>query len=113
MIWRDAVDARSATILQLLAGEDEPLLIWREALLVLDLLLHSFDGVGGLNIERDCLAGEGLDDDLHSAAKPKHKVEGRFLRDVVVTQSATILQLLAGEDEPLLIGRNADLRQDT
>jgi hypothetical protein len=38
---------------------------------------------------------------------PKHQVEGRLLLDIVVTQGATILELLAGKDEALLVWRNA------
>jgi hypothetical protein len=39
-------------------------------------------------------------------------VEGRLLLDVVVGQSAAILELLAGEDEALLVRRNALLILD-
>jgi hypothetical protein len=39
-------------------------------------------------------------------------VEGRLLLDVVVAKSAAILQLLAGEDEALLVGRDALLVLD-
>ena len=35
---------------------------------VKDLLLDLIDGVGGFDIERDRLANEGLDEDLHRAA---------------------------------------------
>jgi len=34
-------------------------------------------------------------------------MEGGFLLDVVVSQSAAILKLLASEDQALLIGRDA------
>ena len=34
-------------------------------LLVLNLRLHIVDCVGGLDLEGDCLAREGLDEDLH------------------------------------------------
>ena len=37
----------------------------RLTLLVLDLGLDVVDGVGRLDVERDGLAGEGLDEDLH------------------------------------------------
>ncbi len=40
--------------------------------------------------------------------EPKHQVEGRLLLDVVITQGTTILELFAGEDEALLIWRNAE-----
>ena len=36
-------------------------------------------------------------------------MEGGLLLDVVVAKSATILQLLAGEDQPLLVWGNAFL----
>ena len=49
----------------LLAGEDEALLIGRDALLVLDLGLDVVDGVGGLDVEGDGLARQGLDENLH------------------------------------------------
>ena len=79
---------RARPFLELFAGEDQALLVRRDSLLVLDLrfdvvddvgrldlkglhedmphgeetvleLLDVVDGVGGLNLERDCLAGEG------------------------------------------------------
>ncbi len=34
-------------------------------------------------------------------------MERRLLLDVVVTQGTTILELFAGEDKTLLVGRNA------
>ena len=43
----------------------------------------------------------------NATAKAKHQMERRLLLDVVVGQSAAILQLLAGEDQTLLIGWNA------
>ena len=38
------------TVLELLAREDQPLVVRRDALLVLDLQLYFGDGVGGLHI---------------------------------------------------------------
>ena len=55
----------SSAILELLAGEDESLLIGRDALLVLDLSLDVLDGVRGLNVQSNGLACKGLDEDLH------------------------------------------------
>ncbi len=48
--------------------------------------------------------GQGLDKDLHPATQPQHQVQCRFLLDVVVRQGAAVLQLLAGEDQALLVG---------
>ena len=60
----DVVVAERAPVLELLAGEDEALLVGGDALLVLDLALDHVDGVDGLDLERDRLAGEGLHEDL-------------------------------------------------
>ena len=41
------------------------------------------------------------------SAQAQHQVESRLLLDIVVRQSAPILQLFAGEDQALLVGRDA------
>jgi hypothetical protein len=59
----DVVVAQGAAVLELLAGEDEALLFRRDALLVLDLLLHVLDGVRRLHVQRDGLARQRLDEE--------------------------------------------------
>ena len=118
----DVVVTQSAAVLELPGGAyirrhlDEALLIRRDALLVLDLLLHVVDRVRRLDVERDGLAREGLDEDLHAAAQAQHEVQRRLLLDVVVRQRAAVLELLAREDQALLVRRDAllvlDLRLD-
>jgi hypothetical protein len=105
----DVVVREGAAVLELLAGEDKTLLVRGDALLVLDLLLHVVDGVGRLNIESDGLAGEGLDEDLHTATETEDEVESGLLLDVVVREGAAVLKLLAGEDQTLLIRGNTFL----
>merc|ERR1719488_134365 len=95
----DVVVRESAAVLELLAREDEALLVRRDALLVLYLLLHVLDRVRRLDVESDGLAREGLDEDLHAAAETEHEVEGRLPLDVVVREGAAVLELLAREDE--------------
>ena len=73
----DVVVRQRAPVLQLLPREDEALLVRRDALLVLDLLLHVLDGVAGLHIEGNCLARQGLDEDLH--LRSVVEVEGRVV----------------------------------
>ena len=80
--------ANIRTILELLAREDEALLVRRDALLVLDLRLHVVDGVRSLHVERDRLAGQSLHEDLHPTAEAQHQVERGLLLDVVVRQRA-------------------------
>ena len=94
-LFLDVVVGEGAAIFQLLASEDQPLLIWGNAFLVLDLGLDVLDGVAGLHLEGDGLTGEGLDEDLHSSSETEHEVEGGLLLDVVVRESAAILELLA------------------
>ena len=52
----DVVVREGPAILELLAGEDESLLVRGDALLVLDLGLDVVDGVGRLHLEGDSLA---------------------------------------------------------
>merc|ERR1711939_624178 len=108
----DVVVGERAAVLELLTSEDEALLVGGNTLLVLDLLLHVLDGVGRLDLEGNGLAGQGLDEDLHTATKTEHEVESRLLLDVVVGQGAAVLELLAGEDEALLVRGDALLVLD-
>jgi len=64
------------------------------------------------HLERDRLARERLDEDLHAAAQAQHQVQRRLLLDVVVGERAAVLELLAGEDQALLVRRDALLVLD-
>merc|ERR1712184_39585 len=108
----DVVVGESSSVLQLLASEDQPLLIWGDSLLVLDLGLDVLNGVGGFDLEGDGLTGEGLDEDLHASPESEHKMEGALLLDVVVGESSSVLELLASEDQSLLIWGNSFLVLD-
>jgi len=108
----NVVVGQSATIFQLLASEDQTLLVGRDSFFVLDLGLDVFDGVAWLDLQSDGLASEGLDEDLHSTAETKDKMKGGLLLDVVVGKGPSILQLLASEDQPLLIWRDTFLVLD-
>jgi hypothetical protein len=133
----DVVVGQGTAILQLLASKDQALLVWGNTLLILDLRLDIIDGVGRLNLEGDGLASQGLDDcgelvkrnnrhrrlyewgpgrsgvreakrtDLHTTTKAEDQVESRLLLNVVVGEGTTILELLAGEDQALLVRRDA------
>jgi hypothetical protein len=48
----------------------------------------------------------------HATAEAEHEVEGRLLLDVVVREGAAVLELLAREDQALLVGRDALLVLD-
>ena len=56
----DIVVGEGAAVFELLAREDETLLVWRYSLFVLDLGLYIVDRVAGLHLEGDSLAREGL-----------------------------------------------------
>ena len=58
----DVVVGEGTAILQLLASEDQALLIGRDALLILDLALNVVDGIAGLDLKGDGLASESLND---------------------------------------------------
>lgn len=61
----DVVVRKGATVLKLLSGEDQTLLVRGNSFLVLDLGLDIVDCVRGLNLKSDSLARKGLDEDLH------------------------------------------------
>lgn len=63
----DVVVRKRAAVLQLLAGEDQTLLVRGNAFLVLDLLLDVLGRVRRLHVQRDGLACQRLDEDLHVA----------------------------------------------
>jgi hypothetical protein len=56
-------------VLQLLVGEDQTLLVWWDAFLILDLGLDVVDGIGGLDFKGDGLASEGFDENLYGCAE--------------------------------------------
>jgi len=71
----DVIIRKRATVLQLLASEDKALLVGRDAFLVLDLRFYVVDGVGRLDLQRNGLAGERLDENLHATTQTENKVE--------------------------------------
>jgi hypothetical protein len=108
----NVVVGKSATIFELLASKDQALLVWGNSLLILDLGLDIVDRVRRLDLQSDRLAREGLDKNLHTATQTKDKVKGRFLLDVIIRKGTAVLELLAGEDQTLLVWGDALLILD-
>jgi len=97
-------------------SKDQTLLVRRDAFLVLDLGLHVFDGVRRFHFQRDGLAGQGLDENLHSSAQAQDQMQRAFLLDVVIGQCATIFQLFTYrkmDKEFMLIDGKAKRRKCT
>ena len=63
--------------------------------------------------EGDGLAGEGLDEDLHSTAEMEDQVECALFLDVVIGEGAAVFELLAGKDKPLLVHKPLLVRGDS
>jgi len=61
----NVVIRQRAAIFKLLASKDQALLVRGDALFVLDLGLDIVDRVAGLDVKGNCLASEGLDENLH------------------------------------------------
>jgi len=108
-LFLDVVVRKGSAIFKLLAGKDQPLLIWGNALLVLNLGLDILNGVAGLNFESDGFASEGLDKNLHATPKAQNQMKGGLFLDVVIRKGPAIFKLLAGKDQPLLIWRDSFL----
>jgi len=73
----------------------------------LNLGLDVLDGVAGFDLQSDGLPREGLDKDLHSTPQSQDEMESRLFLDVIVGKGATVFELLAGENETLLIRGDA------
>ena len=56
--------------------------------------------------------GHGVEVGSGAAAEAEHEVKGRLLLDVVIRKSAAVLELLSGEDQALLVWRDALLVLD-
>merc|ERR1712180_424017 len=98
-LFLDVVVRQSPAILQLFTSKDQPLLVWRDALLVLDLGFHILNGIRWLHLEGDGLTGQCLHEDLHTSSQPQDKMEGGLLLDVVVGKRPAILQLFTSKDQ--------------
>merc|ERR1712152_58754 len=108
----DVVVRESSSILKLLTSKDEPLLVWGNSLLVLDLGLDILNGVRWLHLQGNGLASEGFDKDLHTTSQSEHKMKSALLLDVVVREGSSILKLLSSKDQPLLVWGNSLLVLD-
>merc|ERR1719387_1661122 len=49
---------------------------------------------------------------VRTTAEAQHEVERRLLLDIIIRQGPAVLELLAGKDQPLLIGRDSFLVLD-
>jgi len=90
----------------LLAGEDQALLIGRDALLVLDLAFHIVNRVARLDLERDRLAREGLDEAVQNISSVSRggaqgengacRLRGAILRAYICTVHIVSMILVQG-----------------
>merc|ERR1719481_2147226 len=96
----------------LFSCKDQPLLVWGNSFLVLDLGFDIFNGVRRLNFKSDGLASECLDENLHSSSQSEDKVEGGLLLNVVIRKGSSIFKLFSGKDQPLLVWRDSFLVLD-
>merc|ERR1711893_327491 len=61
----DVVIRQCAAILKLLSSKDQPLLVWRDSLFILNFSLDIFNAVRRFHLKGDSLARQGLHKDLH------------------------------------------------
>jgi len=85
-LFLNVVVGQSASILELFSGEDETLLVRRNAFLVLDFRFHVFDAVARLHLQGDRLPGQRLHEDLHDGVV--RIVRFKTSSDPVITEGA-------------------------
>jgi len=105
-LFLNVVVRESSSIFQLFACKDQALLIWGNTFFVLNLCFDIVNGVTRFHIKGDGLSRQRLDKDLHASSQSQDKVKSGLFLDVVVRQSAPILELLACKDQALLIWGN-------
>jgi len=108
----NVVVRKGPAVFKLLASEDEALLVRGNALLVLDLALNIIDRVARFDLKSNGFSSEGFDEDLHATSETEDEVKGRLFLNIVIRKCATILQLLSGENEALLVRRDTLLILD-
>jgi hypothetical protein len=81
----DVIVWKGSAIFELLACEDQSLLVGRDTFLILDFSFNIFYGVWGFNIKSDGLASQSLNKDLHTTSKSQDEMECWLFLDVVVT----------------------------
>merc|ERR1712212_1321749 len=111
-LFLDVVVREGTAILKLFAGKNQPLLVWGNAFLVLDLCFNVLNGVRRLNLKSNGLASQSLDKNLHATTETENQMQSGLLLDVVVRKGATILKLFASKDQPLLVWGNSLLVLD-
>merc|ERR1712213_105410 len=62
----DVVIGEGSSVLELLSSKDQPLLVWGNAFLILNLGLHVLNGIRGLGLKSDGFPSKGLNEDLHN-----------------------------------------------
>merc|ERR1719419_466256 len=105
----DVVIRECTSILQLLTSKDQSLLIWRNSFLILNFGFNVFNRIRWFNFQSNGLASEGLDKNLHTTPETENEVKSTLFLNVIIRECATIFQLFASKDQPLLIWRNSFL----
>jgi len=94
-------------IFQLLSSKDETLLIWGNALLILNFGFDILNGIRRFDLKGDSLTSQSLHKNLHTPSEAEHKMQSGFFLNVVVRECTTIFKLLASKDQTLLVWGNA------
>jgi len=105
-LFLNVVVRKCSSVLQLLSGEYETLLVGRNAFLVLNLGLDIVNGVGGFHLQGDGLSSQSLDEDLHATTEAENEMERRLLLNIVIGKSATVFKLFTSKNKALLVGRD-------
>merc|ERR1719384_2389724 len=102
----DVVVRQSSTVFQLFACKDQSLLFRWDSLFILNLRFNVLNSIIRFHIEGDGLSSQSFHENLHrTTPESQDQMQSRFLLDVIIRQSSAVFQLLASEDETLLLRR--------
>merc|ERR1712042_230457 len=71
----DVVIRESSAIFKLFASKDQPLLVWGNAFLDLNLSLDIFNGIRWFYLKRDSLASQGFHKNLHTTSQTENQMQ--------------------------------------
>ena len=100
----DVVVSEASAVFEALATEDQSLLVSGDTLLVLDLSLHSLNGVSSFGVDSDGLACKSPDEDLVcTTSKSEDEMNSALFGDVIVAEGSGAFELFSSEDQSLAV----------
>ena len=98
----NVVVSHGSSIFQALSCENQPLLVFWDTFLVMNLPLDGLNAVSSLDLDSNGLSCKCAHKNLHSSPESEYEMESTLLSDVIVCHCPSIFEALSSEDKSLL-----------